>query len=74
MNLAAVEENKRNEKFVQFRQTGAGEWFVVDGFNAKYQGVPVYTLNAAGRRKFENRILLSNMDKPRRGMPKIVYV
>ncbi len=74
INVVAYEENQRNRAHIQERQTPKGKVLVVDGFNARYQGVLIADLGRVGRRKFENRVFLQHLHEHPREKVKIVYI
>lgn len=68
-NNRAERENQENRSHVKFYK-GHAE---VDASKATYRGKRVSDLHPSERRKFENIVLLTNLDKAKNGLPNIKY-
>lgn len=69
MNISAVAEQKRNKQFITEHSRQGFRVLEVDTKNVSFRGYPWQSLNAFGKRKFENLIILENTKR----ITKIIY-
>ena len=72
MNIAAYEENLRNQKHFKVHQGGGRTTIEVDGHQATYRGKQIANLSNKEKRKFETLVMLTNLDKDKNRPVKVI--